>query len=107
MQYKAIDNRLGRQLSDPRIRRKTFGLSRARRIAARLDEFAAAQNLTDISHYPPARLHALVGDKDGLFAVDISANYRLLFVGYTATNIQTKNEADIVKVMFVSVEDYH
>lgn len=107
MESKAISRKLAKQLTDPRLRIKTFGKDRAARIANRLDEIDAAETLHDISHYPPARLHPLHGDMEGLFTVDVSANFRLIFAGFTASEVQTTSEVDVVKVVFIKVEDYH
>lgn len=63
--------------------------------------------LNEVSRFPPSRLHALNGDKKGLFAVDISANYRLLFAGFNNKHEQTLDTTKIVAVVFIDVEDYH
>lgn len=107
MEYKARNSKLQKQLTDPRICARTFGTDTAKRIAARIDEIAAATTLNDVSRFPPSRLHALSGDKQGLFAVDVSANYRLLFAGFNSKHEQTLDTAGIVAVVFVDVEDYH
>ncbi|WP_414467441.1 type II toxin-antitoxin system RelE/ParE family toxin [Lacticaseibacillus chiayiensis] len=107
MEAKAKNNRLERQLTDPRIRNRIFGTSVGRRIAARIDEIAAATTLDDVSRFPPSRLHALKGDRQGLFAVDVSANYRLLFAGFDDEYQQSVDTAEIVAVVFVGIEDYH
>ena len=107
MEYRAQNSKLEKQLTDPRLRKRVFGVSVARRIAARIDEIAAATTLDDVSRFPPSRLHALNGDKLGLFAVDISANYRLLFAGFDEAHRQTFDTTRIVAVVFVAVDDYH
>ena len=107
MMYRAKNSRLQKQLADPKLRVRTFGMNRAQKIGARLDEFAAASTLVDISRFPPARLHELVGEKQGLFAVDISKNFRLIFAGFDLEHEQSTIPSDNVIVVFVSVEDYH
>ncbi len=89
------------------MRIRTFGFNVAKRIATRIDEIAAASTLDDISRFPPARLHALTGDKEGLFSVGVSANYRLIFAGFDNKYEQTINTAKIVAFVFIDVEDYH
>ncbi|WP_436696824.1 type II toxin-antitoxin system RelE/ParE family toxin [Lactiplantibacillus pentosus] len=86
---------------------RTFGASVARRIGARIDEIAATKTLTDVSRFPPPRLHMLNGDHTGLFAVDVSANYRLLFAGFDKQQPQTLDSSEVVAVVFVDIEDYH
>lgn len=107
MECRAKNHKLGRQLTDPRLRIRTFGFNLSRKIAARIDEISAANTLSEISNFPPARLHQLTGDKNGLFAVDISVNYRLVFAGFNAAHQQTNDITKIVTVVFMAVEDYH
>jgi len=107
MDYKARTNKLQKQLTDPRLSVRTFGVDTAKRLAARIDEISAATTLTDVSRFPPARLHALVGDKKGLFSVDISSNYRLLFAGFNRSHQQILDPTEIVTVVFIAVADYH
>ena len=107
MEYRARTNKLKKQLTDPRLRIRVFGADKAKRLAARIDEISAATTLNEVSRFPPSRLHALNGDKKGLFAVDISANYRLLFAGFNNKHEQTLDNTKIVAVVFINVEDYH
>lgn len=107
MEYRARTNKLKKQLTDPRLRIRVFGADKAKRLAARIDEISAATTLNEVSRFPPSRLHALNGDKKGLFAVDISANYRLLFAGFNNKHEQTLDTTKIVAVVFINVEDYH
>lgn len=107
MKIKAQNNKLAKQLSNKKERIKAFGFDRAKRISARIDEMVAAKTLNDISRFPPARLHKLSGDMEGLFSVDISANYRLIFAGFTVNDEQVLDTGKIVKLVIVSVEDYH
>lgn len=107
MNYRASTKKLQRQLSDSQLQSRTFGKAVAKRISARIDEIQAAATLDDISRFPPARLHRLKGDKDGLFSVDVSANYRLIFAGFDDRSQQTIQVAAITTVVFISVEDYH
>lgn len=60
---------------------KKWGPILARKIHQRLYELYAAENLSILSHLPPARCHELVSNKKGsrLFAVDLTNNYRLIF----------------------------
>lgn len=107
METRAVNRKLMKQLTDPRLRMRTFGKERANKVAARLDEFEAANDLTEISTYPPARLHLLHGNREALFTVDVSANFRLLFAGFDRRQEPSVLPEEIVTVMFVDVEDYH
>ena len=55
------------------------GLQNAKRIQQRLSDLRAAASLADLSHIPPMRCHALIGDRAGQFAVDIDRTYRIVF----------------------------
>lgn len=70
-------SRITKIINDKRQLVKHYGKDRALKIQQRLDEFSAAENLTQISHLPPARLHQLKGDRQYQFAVDIGANGEL------------------------------
>lgn len=54
-------------------------MPRAKRIRQRLQEFEAAENLEVIRSLPAANCHELIGQNAGYLAVDVSANYRLIF----------------------------
>ncbi|MCD4824547.1 MAG: killer suppression protein [Phycisphaerae bacterium] len=57
-----------------------MGKNRARKLEQRLMELQAAENLAEVSHLPPARLHQLSGNRAGQFSVDLDQPYRLLLV---------------------------
>ena len=59
---------------------KAVGAINARRLQQKMMEFKAADTLNDISTLPPARCHELSGKRKRQFSVDISKNYRLLFI---------------------------
>lgn len=59
---------------------KELGAVRARKLQQRLAELNAADVLSDISHLPPPRCHALTGNRTGQFSVDLDHPYRLLFI---------------------------
>jgi proteic killer suppression protein len=58
---------------------RAVGADCAKKLQQRMSELWAASSLSDISHLPPARLHALVGDRKNTFSVDLKHPYRLLF----------------------------
>lgn len=107
MEYFGESNKLTRILSNERLRVKAYGKNVAIRLRERLEEFSAADNLSDISHYPPARLHRLQGNRSQQFAVDVSVNWRMIFEGYDSNDELTIKESEIVTISVVSIEDYH
>ncbi|MBZ5536566.1 MAG: killer suppression protein HigA [Acidobacteriia bacterium] len=86
-------------------------MTRAAKIRQRLLELAAADKLADVSRMPPARCHQLGGNLDEQFAVDISANERLVFrVDHDPIPRKADGGIDLSEVRAVIVlriEDYH
>ncbi len=72
-------SKLQKTCSSTREMEKVYGRDIARKLAQRLAELGAADSLADMSHLPPARCHALTGDRKGQFSVDVAHPYRLLF----------------------------
>lgn len=100
-------HKLTKILKNHRLLVKYFGIDRAKRIQARLDEFKNATTLTDIPSDPPPRCHPLHGNKAGKFAVDVSGNYRIVFEGYDAKDKLSTIKHKIVTIQIIAIEDYH
>ncbi|WP_024785619.1 type II toxin-antitoxin system RelE/ParE family toxin [Streptococcus mutans] len=100
-------SRITKIINDKRQLVKHYGKDQALKIQQRLDEFSAAENLTQISHLPPARLHQLKGDRQYQFAVDIGANWRIIFEGYDEYDVLVTEKSEIVTLSIISIEDYH
>lgn len=90
---------------------KEYGSIRAHKIKMRLNVLEAAEHLGQVPVAPPDRRHELKGEMKGMFAVDISANYRLIFrpdhdplpvSGDGGVNLQK-----VTDITILSVEDYH
>ena len=107
MEYFAETRKLTKILNDPKLILKYYGKDREKRILARLDEFDAAQNLSQIPSDPPPRCHPLKGVFKGKFAVDISGNYRIIFEGYDKNDNSSTDKAKVVTIQITSIEDYH
>lgn len=107
MEYFAETKKLTKILNDPKLLLKHYGKARAKRIQARLDEFDAAQNLTQIPSDPPPRCHPLKGNLEGKFAVDVSGNYRMVFEGYDKYDQLSTDKNEIVTIQIINIEDYH
>lgn len=71
-------NRLRKQLSSASEIKKAFGVN-AKRVSQRMADITAAPNLAILQQIPAANCHPLTGDRKGEWAVDISANHRLIF----------------------------
>ncbi len=72
--------KLEQTCSKKAVMERRLGRECAAKLQQRMMELQAALSLADISHLPPARLHALTGDKKGLFSVDLRHPFRLLFL---------------------------
>jgi plasmid maintenance system killer protein len=90
---------------------RTWGDKRAAKIRQRLAELAAADTLEDVNRLPPPRCHQLKQNLDELFAVDISANERLVFkIDHDPLPRRDDGGIDLKKVTAINVlriEDYH
>jgi proteic killer suppression protein len=107
LEYFGVSAKLSRILSNATLLKKNYGIDRARRIIQRLHEIQQADNLSDIPHIPPPRLHKLQDERSNEFAVDIGANWRMVFVGYDNLDRQTTDKSQIVTIMILAIEDYH
>jgi proteic killer suppression protein len=110
MDVSFANGRLKGQLSDERSLRRAFG-DRAKRLQLRLDLLKAADCLDDVPPFPPPRRHELTGDWRGHFAVDLTANWRLIFRPNHDPVPLTKdggvNLKAITAITIVAIEDYH
>jgi plasmid maintenance system killer protein len=85
--------------------------ARAAKVRQRLLELSAAKTLADVSRLPPPRCHQLHQNLDELFAVDVSANTRLVFrIDHEPIPQKKDGGIDLTKVTAVvvlGIEDYH
>lgn len=89
---------------------KAFGLM-AKKVNQRMKELSSSQNLEVLKTIPAANCHELKGNKKGQFAVDISGNYRLIFVPeHIPLPVKDDNSIDCIKITDIQIlgtEDYH
>ncbi len=102
--------KLQKQLTNPKELAKNFGRL-ARKINQRINELVAAENLSTMRTIPAARCHELTGDRKGELAVDISANYRLIFEpNHKPPPKNTDgglNWHEVTKIRINDIKDYH
>jgi len=89
---------------------KTYGMSCARRIGARIDDLQAAVNLEAFKTLP-GRCHELKGDKKGQLSLDLEHPLRLIFEP-SNEEINKKDDGGmdwklINAVRIIDVEDTH
>jgi len=70
-------NKLKKHLTDAKEIKKNFGIN-AKRVSQRMEDFNSARNLAVLMNIPGANCHPLSGKRDGEWAVDISANHRII-----------------------------
>jgi proteic killer suppression protein len=104
-------NKLQKQLTIAKEIQKAFGVN-AKRVAKRMDELQAADNLLILQSIPAANCHPLSGNRNGEWAVDISANHRLIFE-IENDPIPVKDDGGINTILVTDIkiieaqEDYH
>lgn len=77
---------------------RAYGENMANKIAQRIQELRSADNLESLVHYSIGRIHPLIGNRDGEYAMDLVHPYRLVFE-------IIEDKVSIVRIL--SIEDYH
>lgn len=103
--------KMAKVFSDHSALVKEYGEKLARNVGTRLLLLESVNSLVDVPFLPPIHCHPLKGDRKGLFAVDISKNYRLIFRPEHAP-IPRKENGEvalerITKITILGIEDYH
>lgn len=109
VRYKS--RKLEKMLSSAVVIKKNFGTN-AKRVAQRMEDIASSPNLQVLCSIPQANCHPLQGDRNEQWAVDISANHRLIFKldhdPIPLTNEGSINRIAITDIEIISAqEDYH
>jgi plasmid maintenance system killer protein len=102
--------KLARSLTDAKEIQKAFG-TMAKKVNQRMKEISASANLEVLKSLPAANCHELKGDRKGEFAVDISGNYRIVFVpDHKPVPVKDDSSIDcilITDIKILGTEDYH
>ena len=89
---------------------KAFG-TMAKKVNQRMKELSASANIEVLKTIPAANCHELKGNRKGQFAIDISGNYRLIFVpDHDPIPVKEDKSIDCIKITDIQVigtEDYH
>lgn len=91
-------------LTNERLIKKYYG-NDFLRIANRLSEIRAVNNLSEIPEVPPPRRHKLKGDLHNCWGIDYSKNFRIIVEPYGEYDVNDLKT--IVQIKIVSLEDYH
>ena len=81
MEIHVGNNRLRRALATDAARTRHYGRAMGKKLALRLAALQAARSLADFwpPNSKPERCHELKGDRAGVFSIDLTYPYRLLF----------------------------
>jgi plasmid maintenance system killer protein len=102
--------KLEKQLTDPKELTKAFG-QLARKVTQRLKDLTAADNLSIMRSIPAAKCHELTGNRKDELAIDVSGNYRMIFVP-NHNPIPRKEDGglcweEVTKIQINEIQDYH
>ncbi len=104
-------NKLEKTVESPSAILKNYG-TRAKLVNQRLKELEAAKSLEDFRFIPKANCHLLEPKKDGIFAVDISGNHRIIFEpNHNPIPLKEDGGFDWTQIISIKIldigEDYH
>lgn len=110
MQITYKSRKLETSLTDAKTTVATYG-TRAKKVNQRMKELKAAETLEVMSSIPAANCHPLKAGRSDQFAVDISANWRIIFEP-DHNPIPAKDDGSIdlsaiTKITVLEVKDYH
>ena len=84
--------------TDAGAARKKYGQEMAGKIHQRVDELASAETVVDMLQHHIGRCHALQGNREGQYALDLVQPYRLVFA---------PRENGIQIALIHEIVDYH
>lgn len=106
-----IKKRLGDTCSSEKGCKKEWGDTGAKKIGQRLGQLSAVGNLQDMWRIPGTGFHALHGDREGQYAVNLHGAFRLVFEAVRETEEELGGEggdlSEIRKIRVLEVTDYH
>ena len=114
MEIHLEDKKLRRALQDDVSCKRLYGDGMAQKIRLRLSVLYAADSLEDF--WPPKsgpeRCHELIGNREGIFSIDLKQPYRLLFKVHEeqASSDRSKEQQrwkSIKSISIVAIEDTH
>lgn len=105
VEYK--NRKLQKSLQNYEEARKRYGSEMAKLIILRIEQLIAAQNLSDVSKIPAARLHPLKGDRKGLWALDLKHPFRLIIRAVPEGNCSIADLESIKIIRVEEVTNYH
>lgn len=105
------DKKIGKAMNNERECIKTWGTDNAKKIRTRMAELSAADNLAQIPHVPPARLHALTNNREGQFSVTVKEPFRIIFEPFPLppplTDAGGIDKTRVTEISIIEVVNYH
>ena len=98
LQIEYNNRALEKVCTDAQEARKKYGQKMAEKIQQRIGEISAAPSVETLVQFKIGGCHALGGNRNGQYAMDLVHPYRLVF---------KKNGADIQIVKILEIVDYH
>lgn len=110
MKVEFKNRKLDKSLTVPSEIIKTYGV-RAKKVKQRMDEIRASSDIAALMQIPAANCHELGQNLKGVFAVDISGNWRILFEP-ACHQVPVKSDGSmdyqqIHSIKILEVKDYH
>lgn len=96
-----VASHLQKKLVDSRARRKHFG-DLEKSVSLALSSLEMASCMEDLTNGPPLYRHKLRGNLDGLWALRLSGNWRMILQPLVG-----EVPSEIVKVRIINIDDYH
>lgn len=110
MRIKIRDKRLQRLIEDYSKLQREYGVIRAKKIVQRLNDLTDVQNLEEARSLP-GRLHELVGNRRGQWAMYLDGLWRLIMAPVNDPIPENEDGqfiwVEIIAVEIVEVVDYH
>lgn len=85
---------------------KKYGIEVAKKLPQRINQLKSFNSLDDVPISPPFRRHKLKGNRNNQFAIDITNQYRLIFIIGNA-NIEPNNFKEIKCIEIEEVSKHY
>jgi plasmid maintenance system killer protein len=106
----AYGKKVEKKLSNATSIKKAYG-DMAKMVARRIAEMTAMPNLGALQKLPGPNCHPLTGDRKGQWAVNISGNYRMIFIidqePLPLDDAGQVNTIFVTDICIIETTDYH